>query len=38
VADEAADGVECLVTDTLMDDEAARRRVASEVVEFGRGL
>jgi LPPG:FO 2-phospho-L-lactate transferase len=38
VADEAVDGVECLVTDTLMDDEPARRRVASEVVEFGLGL
>jgi LPPG:FO 2-phospho-L-lactate transferase len=38
VADEAVDGVPCLVTDTLMDGEAARRRVASEVVEFGLGL
>jgi LPPG:FO 2-phospho-L-lactate transferase len=38
VADEAAEGVRCLVTDTLMDDEEARRRVASEVLEFGVGL
>jgi LPPG:FO 2-phospho-L-lactate transferase len=38
VADEAVDGVPCLVTDTLMDGEDARRRVASEVVEFGLGL
>jgi hypothetical protein len=30
--------VPCLVTDTLMGDEEARRRVASEVVEFGAGL
>jgi LPPG:FO 2-phospho-L-lactate transferase len=38
VADEAVDGVPYLVTDTLMDSEEARRRVASEVVEFGLGL
>jgi LPPG:FO 2-phospho-L-lactate transferase len=38
VADEAVDDVPCLVTDTLMDGEEARRRVASEVVEFGLGL
>jgi LPPG:FO 2-phospho-L-lactate transferase len=38
VADEAVDGVPCLVTDTLMDSDEARRRVASEVVEFGIGL
>jgi LPPG:FO 2-phospho-L-lactate transferase len=38
VADEAVEGLPCLVTDTLMDDEEARRRVASEVVEFGLGL
>jgi LPPG:FO 2-phospho-L-lactate transferase len=38
VADEAVNGVQCLVTDTLMGDEDARRRVASEVLEFGVGL
>jgi LPPG:FO 2-phospho-L-lactate transferase len=38
VADEAVDGLPCLVTGTLMDGEDARRRVASEVVEFGAGL
>jgi LPPG:FO 2-phospho-L-lactate transferase len=38
VADGAVNGVPCLVTDTLMDSEEARRRVASEVVEFGLGL
>ena len=38
VADEAVDGLPCLVTGTLMDDEEARRRVASEVLRFGRGL
>jgi LPPG:FO 2-phospho-L-lactate transferase len=38
VADEAVNGVPCLVTDTLMGDEEARRRVASEVLEFGVGL
>jgi LPPG:FO 2-phospho-L-lactate transferase len=38
VADEAVDGMPCLVTDTLMDDQEARRRLAAEVVEFGRGL
>jgi LPPG:FO 2-phospho-L-lactate transferase len=38
VADEAVDDVPCLVTDTMMDGEEARRRVASEVVEFGLGL
>jgi LPPG:FO 2-phospho-L-lactate transferase len=38
VADESVDGVPCLVTDTLMDSDEARRRVASEVVEFGIGL
>jgi LPPG:FO 2-phospho-L-lactate transferase len=38
VADEAVEGLPCLVTDTLMDREEARRRVASEVVEFGLGL
>jgi LPPG:FO 2-phospho-L-lactate transferase len=30
--------VPVLVTDTLMDDEAARRRVATETLEFARGL
>jgi LPPG:FO 2-phospho-L-lactate transferase len=38
VADEAVNGVPCLVADTLMGDEEARRRVASEVLEFGVGL
>jgi LPPG:FO 2-phospho-L-lactate transferase len=38
VADEPVAGMPCLVTDTLMVDEEARRRVASEVLEFGRGL
>jgi LPPG:FO 2-phospho-L-lactate transferase len=38
VADEAVNGLPCLVTDTLMGDEEARRRVASEVLEFGVGL
>ena len=38
VADEPVHGVPCLVTDTLMDSEEARRRVASEAVEFGLGL
>jgi LPPG:FO 2-phospho-L-lactate transferase len=38
VADEAVDGVPCLVTDTLLDGEEARRRVASEVLDFGLGL
>jgi LPPG:FO 2-phospho-L-lactate transferase len=38
VADEAVDDVPCLVTDTLMDGEEARRRVAAEVVDFGLGV
>jgi LPPG:FO 2-phospho-L-lactate transferase len=38
VADEKVDGLPCLVTDTLMDGAEARRRVASELVEFGGGL
>ena len=38
VADEAVNGLPCLVTETLMGDEEARRRVASEVLEFGVGL
>ena len=38
VADEEAEGVPCLVTDTLMDSAAARRRVADEVLRFARGL
>jgi LPPG:FO 2-phospho-L-lactate transferase len=38
VADEAVNRVPCLVTETLMGDEEARRRVASEVVQFGVGL
>jgi LPPG:FO 2-phospho-L-lactate transferase len=38
VADEAVEGLPSLVTDTMMGDAEARRRVASEVVEFGLGL
>jgi LPPG:FO 2-phospho-L-lactate transferase len=38
VADEPVEGVPCLMTGTLMDGEEARRRVASEVVEFGLGV
>jgi LPPG:FO 2-phospho-L-lactate transferase len=38
VADEAVDGLPCLVTGTLMDDEEARRRVALEIAEFGGSL
>jgi LPPG:FO 2-phospho-L-lactate transferase len=38
VADEPVDTLPCLVTDTLMDCEEARLRVASEVVEFGSAL
>jgi LPPG:FO 2-phospho-L-lactate transferase len=38
VADEAVEGLPSLVTDTIMGDAEARRRVASEVVEFGLGL
>jgi LPPG:FO 2-phospho-L-lactate transferase len=38
VADEAAEGSSCLVTDTLMNGGEARRRVASAVVDFGLGL
>src|ERR687895_2184721 len=38
VADEVVNGVPCLVTETLMGDEEARRRVASDVLEFGVGL
>lgn len=38
VADEAVDGLPGLVTGTLMYSQEARRRLASEVVEFGIGL
>jgi LPPG:FO 2-phospho-L-lactate transferase len=38
VADETVEGLPSLMTDTMMGDEEARRRVASEVVEFGLGL
>ena len=38
VADEAVEGLPSLVTDTVMGDEEARRRVAFEVVEFGLEL
>jgi hypothetical protein len=38
VADEAVDTLPYLMTDTLMDSEEARLRVASEVLEFGSAL
>jgi LPPG:FO 2-phospho-L-lactate transferase len=38
VADEPVEGIPSLVTGTLMDGAEERRRVASEVVEFGLGL
>jgi LPPG:FO 2-phospho-L-lactate transferase len=38
VADEAVDTLPCLITDTLMDREEARLRLASELVEFGSTL
>jgi LPPG:FO 2-phospho-L-lactate transferase len=38
VADETLDSVPCLVTDTVMEGKEARRRVASEVLQFGVGL
>jgi LPPG:FO 2-phospho-L-lactate transferase len=38
VADEAVDGSASLVTDTVMRDKEAQRRVASEVLEFGLAL
>jgi len=38
VADEAVTGLPSLMTDTVMGDREAQRRVASEVVEFGLGL
>jgi LPPG:FO 2-phospho-L-lactate transferase len=38
VADEAVDGLPCLVTGTLMGGEDERRRLAAEVLEFGSGL
>jgi LPPG:FO 2-phospho-L-lactate transferase len=38
VADEAAQGVPCLVTSTLMDGAERRRGLAAEVVEFGQTL
>jgi LPPG:FO 2-phospho-L-lactate transferase len=38
VADEPVAGPPSLTTDTVMGDEEARTRVASEVVEFGLGL
>jgi LPPG:FO 2-phospho-L-lactate transferase len=38
VADEAVQGIDCLVTDTLMDRPERRRQVAREIAEFGAGL
>jgi LPPG:FO 2-phospho-L-lactate transferase len=38
VADEAVDGLPALTTDTRMDDAAARRRLADEVLRFAEGL
>jgi LPPG:FO 2-phospho-L-lactate transferase len=38
VADEQAGTLPTLVTDTLMDDEDARRRVAERTLEFARSL
>jgi LPPG:FO 2-phospho-L-lactate transferase len=37
VADEVVDGLPVLQTDTLMDDPAARRRVAAETLTFAAG-
>jgi LPPG:FO 2-phospho-L-lactate transferase len=34
VADEPADGLPCLVTDTLMETAKSRRRLAEEVLAF----
>jgi LPPG:FO 2-phospho-L-lactate transferase len=38
VADEPADDVPCLVTDTLMDDRDGMSRLALKILEFGRSL
>ena len=38
VADEPVEGLPHLVTDTLMTDAAARRRVAEETLRFAEGL
>jgi LPPG:FO 2-phospho-L-lactate transferase len=38
VADEPVDGVAALEVDTRMDDDAARRRLAQDVVRFAEGL
>jgi LPPG:FO 2-phospho-L-lactate transferase len=38
VADEAAEGIPLLQTDTLMNDAASRRRVAEETLRFAEGL
>jgi LPPG:FO 2-phospho-L-lactate transferase len=38
VADEDVEGLPALTTDTRMDDAAARRRVADEVLRFAEGL
>ena len=38
VADEPADGVPVLQTDTLMSDADGRRRVAAETLRFAEGL
>jgi LPPG:FO 2-phospho-L-lactate transferase len=38
VADEHVDGVPCLVTNTLLDQASRRRRVAQNILDFGRML
>jgi LPPG:FO 2-phospho-L-lactate transferase len=38
VADEQVDGLPALTTDTRMDDQAARRRLAEETLRFAEGL
>jgi len=38
VADESAEGVACLQTDTRMDDADGRRRLAERTLEFAEGL
>jgi LPPG:FO 2-phospho-L-lactate transferase len=38
VADEPVEGIPGLVTDTLMDDAAARRRLAQETLDFAGSL
>jgi LPPG:FO 2-phospho-L-lactate transferase len=38
VADEPVEGVPCLVTDTLMDDQETMRQLARKILDFGRTL